>query len=70
MLCFFQVSVVLPDTPQVPQPVLDALSFDNEYYKIKNVSAQEFVGKEFIDAFLNKGNRLMVHCTLRDYEFS
>ena len=50
------VSVVLPDTPQVPQTILDTLSVDSEYYEIKNVSAEEFIKEDFIDAFVKQGH--------------
>ncbi|KAJ1519898.1 hypothetical protein ONE63_004138 [Megalurothrips usitatus] len=50
------VSVVLPDTLQVPHDILDALSADNEYYKVSNISAHEFVEKEFLDAFVKRGH--------------
>ncbi|KAK3922390.1 Ribonuclease P protein subunit p40 [Frankliniella fusca] len=49
------VSVVLPDTPQVPQGILEALSSDNEYYKVSEIRAHELVEKEFIDAFVKRG---------------
>ncbi|XP_052122700.1 ribonuclease P protein subunit p40 isoform X2 [Frankliniella occidentalis] len=49
------VSVVLPDTPQVPQDILEVLSSDNEYYKVIDIPAHELVEKEFIDAFVKRG---------------
>lgn len=60
MFSFFplQVSVVLPDTPQVPHDIIEALSSDNEYYKVKEISAHEFIKHEFINAFVKNGKGL------------
>ncbi|XP_034230863.1 ribonuclease P protein subunit p40-like isoform X2 [Thrips palmi] len=50
------VSVVLPDTPQVPHDIVESLSSDNEYYKVNSISAHEFIDQEFINAFVKSGH--------------
>ena len=59
-----QVSVVLPDTPQVPHDITEALSTDNDYYKVIEISAHEFIEQAFINAFLKSGKFLSLSCSL------
>jgi hypothetical protein len=51
----FQVSVVLPDTINVPEVLTDALNEDCEYYRVEDIHVSELVSKEFVEAFVKKG---------------
>jgi hypothetical protein len=50
-----QVSVVLPDTINVPEAVTDALNQDCDYYRVEDIHVSELVNKEFVEAFVKKG---------------
>ncbi|XP_043270485.1 ribonuclease P protein subunit p40-like [Venturia canescens] len=49
------VSIVLPDIKDVPPSLRDCLLEDSDYYKIVGLKAHELVNKEFIEAFVKKG---------------
>jgi hypothetical protein len=54
-----QVSVVLPDTINVPEVITDALNEDCDYYRVEDIHVSELVNKEFIEAFVKKGTVLI-----------
>lgn len=58
MFCL-QVSVVLPDTINVPEVITDALNEDCDYYRVEDIHVSELVNKEFIEAFVKKGTVLI-----------
>lgn len=49
------MSIVLPDTLQVPSYLTEALIEDCEYYKIENFDLSELVNRNFIDCFVKEG---------------
>lgn len=49
------VSVVFPETIDVPEEIKSSLVRDKEYYKIHALYPHELVSKEFIEAFVKKG---------------
>lgn len=49
------MSVVFPETIDVPEEIKSSLVRDKEYYKIHALYPHELVSKEFIEAFVKKG---------------
>ncbi|XP_033230814.1 ribonuclease P protein subunit p40-like [Belonocnema kinseyi] len=49
------VSVVLPETIDVPEEIQSSLVDDKDYYRIHDLYTHELVNKEFIEAFVKKG---------------
>ncbi|XP_015603969.1 ribonuclease P protein subunit p40 [Cephus cinctus] len=49
------VSVVLPDTVSIPEDLPNSLLEDTDYYRIEALNTSELVCKEFIEAFIKKG---------------
>ncbi|XP_015513585.2 ribonuclease P protein subunit p40 [Neodiprion lecontei] len=49
------VSVVIPDTVNLPPHYFESFNEDNDYYRVNNLSASELVDKEFIEAFVKNG---------------
>ncbi|XP_051159962.1 ribonuclease P protein subunit p40-like isoform X2 [Leptopilina boulardi] len=49
------VSVVFPETIDVPEEIQSSLLRDKDYYKIHDLCPHELVSKEFIEAFVKKG---------------
>lgn len=58
-LLMLQIAVVLPNISKVPDELLGILSSDCDYYKIVNVPINEFVTKNFLKNFIEKGNYLL-----------
>lgn len=55
IIFILQVSLVLPDTVEVPKHIREALSIDCDYYKIENFSLLDLLNKFFIDKFVRVG---------------
>ncbi|XP_017876454.2 ribonuclease P protein subunit p40-like [Ceratina calcarata] len=49
------ISLVLPDTLRIPDGLQSCMFNDTDYYRIKGVNAFELTNKEFIEAFVKKG---------------
>ncbi|XP_049801519.1 ribonuclease P protein subunit p40-like isoform X4 [Schistocerca nitens] len=49
------ISVVIPDTLSVPSSIVDALLEDCAYYRILAVPAVELINRNFLDAFVRRG---------------
>ncbi|XP_047108216.1 ribonuclease P protein subunit p40-like isoform X3 [Schistocerca piceifrons] len=49
------ISVVIPDTLSVPSSIVDALLEDCAYYRIFAVPAVELINRNFLDAFVRRG---------------
>ncbi|KAK9302858.1 hypothetical protein QLX08_005264 [Tetragonisca angustula] len=49
------VSLVLPDTTRIPDELRTCLSEDSDYYRIDGLNVFELINKEFIEAFVKKG---------------
>ncbi|XP_029053558.2 ribonuclease P protein subunit p40-like [Osmia bicornis bicornis] len=49
------VSLVLPDTIRIPDKLRTCLSEDTDYYRINGLNVYELINKEFIEAFVKKG---------------
>ncbi|KZC05069.1 Ribonuclease P protein subunit p40 [Dufourea novaeangliae] len=49
------VSLVLPDTVRNPDKLQTCVSEDSDYYRINEVNVHDLVNKEFIEAFVKKG---------------
>ncbi|XP_014467541.1 PREDICTED: ribonuclease P protein subunit p40-like [Dinoponera quadriceps] len=49
------VSVVLPNILAVPDSLLNSLSEDTDYYRVNALRACDLVNREFIEAFVKKG---------------
>ncbi|XP_032689904.1 ribonuclease P protein subunit p40-like isoform X2 [Odontomachus brunneus] len=49
------ISVVLPNMFTVPKSLLDSLSEDTDYYRINALCASDLLNREFIEAFVKKG---------------
>lgn len=54
-LFFLQVSIILPESNNIPDSVKNCMSDDSDYYKIKDFHVSELLNKQFIDAFIKKG---------------
>lgn len=48
--------MVLPDTITVPDSLRNCLSEDTEYYRINALRVCDLLNREFIEAFVKKGN--------------
>ncbi|OAD62897.1 Ribonuclease P protein subunit p40 [Eufriesea mexicana] len=49
------VSLVLPDTVRIPDELRACISEDSDYYRINRLNIFELLNKEFIEAFIKKG---------------
>lgn len=49
------VSLVLPDTIRIPDELRTCISEDSDYYRINGLNVFELINKEFIEAFVKKG---------------
>ena len=49
------VSLVLPDTIRIPDVLRACIAEDSDYYRINAVNVLDLVNKEFIEAFVKKG---------------
>ncbi|XP_012262665.2 ribonuclease P protein subunit p40-like [Athalia rosae] len=49
------VQVVLPDTVNLPHHIFENFNADSDYYRVNGLQAQELVDKEFVEAFVKKG---------------
>ncbi|XP_015171729.1 PREDICTED: ribonuclease P protein subunit p40-like [Polistes dominula] len=49
------VSLILPQSSNIPDIVTNSISDDSDYYKIKDLHVSELLNKQFIDAFVKKG---------------
>ncbi|CAK9802732.1 Ribonuclease P protein subunit p40 [Anthophora quadrimaculata] len=49
------VSLVLPDTVRIPDELRICISEDSDYYRINGLNVSELINKEFIEAFVKKG---------------
>nr|XP_003706864.1 PREDICTED: ribonuclease P protein subunit p40-like isoform X1 [Megachile rotundata] len=49
------VSLVLPDTIRIPDELRTCISEDSDYYRIDGLNVFELINKEFIEAFVKKG---------------
>jgi len=50
-----QISLLVPDTPSLPQEILDSLLEDTQYYKVLGLPVVEFCQTEFLQLFVKKG---------------
>lgn len=50
-----QISLLIPDTPSLPQDILDSLLDDTQYYMVSDLPIFEFCNTEFIQLFVKKG---------------
>ncbi|XP_049950542.1 ribonuclease P protein subunit p40-like isoform X2 [Schistocerca serialis cubense] len=65
------ISVVIPDTLSVPSSIVDALLEDCAYYRIFAVPAVELINRNFLDAFVRRGElTLLSHNTRIDVDDS
>lgn len=74
-LFFLQVSIILPESNNIPDSVKDCISEDSDYYKIKDFHVSELVNKQFIDAFIKNGKgiffcRIDILCNILYLSFS
>ncbi|XP_031825879.1 ribonuclease P protein subunit p40 [Nomia melanderi] len=49
------VSLVLPDTVRIPDELQTCVLEDSDYYRINAVNVSDLINKEFIEAFVKKG---------------
>ncbi|CAL7943331.1 unnamed protein product [Xylocopa violacea] len=49
------VSVILPDTVRIPDELQTCISEDSDYYRVNGLNVSELINKEFIEAFVKKG---------------
>ncbi|XP_076281285.1 ribonuclease P protein subunit p40 isoform X2 [Lasioglossum baleicum] len=49
------VSLVLPDTVRIPDGLQSCVSEDSDYYRVNGVNVFDLINKEFIEAFVKKG---------------
>lgn len=49
------MSIVLPDTVEVPKHIAEALSKDCDYYKVEDLPISNLVEKPFIEKFVKAG---------------
>ncbi|XP_054014097.1 ribonuclease P protein subunit p40-like isoform X1 [Hylaeus anthracinus] len=49
------ISLVLPDTVRIPDELQTCISEDTDYYRINEVNVFDLINKEFIEAFVKKG---------------
>ncbi|KAG7154956.1 Ribonuclease P protein subunit p40-like [Homarus americanus] len=57
-----RVSLLLPDTPSLPEFLHDSLTTNTEFYLIKNLPVLEFCSPVFLQAFLKTGQLYAVSC--------
>ncbi|CAL4121739.1 unnamed protein product [Meganyctiphanes norvegica] len=51
-----QISLLVPDTPSLPQEILDSLLEDTQYYKVLGLPVVEFCKTEFLQLFVRRGS--------------
>ncbi|KDR22204.1 ribonuclease P protein subunit p40-like [Zootermopsis nevadensis] len=56
----YLVSVVLPDTINVPEVITDALNEDCDYYRVEDIHVSELVNKDFIEIFVKRGHLIIL----------
>ncbi|KAK2586097.1 hypothetical protein KPH14_008378 [Odynerus spinipes] len=49
------VSITLPGSNDIPDSLKDSILEDSDYYRIKDLCVSELLNKQFIDAFIKKG---------------
>ncbi|XP_006624047.1 ribonuclease P protein subunit p40-like [Apis dorsata] len=49
------ISLILPDTIRIPNELRTCIFEDSDYYRINNLNISELINKEFIEAFVKKG---------------
>ncbi|XP_078038706.1 uncharacterized protein LOC144470966 isoform X2 [Augochlora pura] len=49
------ISLVLPDTVRIPDDLQSCISEDSDYYRVNAVNVLDLINKEFIEAFVKKG---------------
>ncbi|KAL2743489.1 ribonuclease P protein subunit p40-like [Vespula maculifrons] len=49
------VSLIFPQSNNIPDSVINCISDDSDYYRIKDLHVSELLNKQFIDAFIKKG---------------
>ncbi|XP_043259735.1 ribonuclease P protein subunit p40-like isoform X1 [Colletes gigas] len=49
------ISLVLPDTIRIPDELRTCISEDSDYYRINAINVFDLINKEFIEAFVKKG---------------
>ncbi|XP_061935998.1 ribonuclease P protein subunit p40 isoform X2 [Apis cerana] len=49
------ISLILPDTIRIPNELRTCIFEDSDYYRINNLNVSELINKEFIEAFVKKG---------------
>lgn len=62
----FQISVVLPDTTQIPNDIAAAFD-DTDHYAIEHVALSEFVDRHFIEAFVRRGIFVLCYPCFEDF---
>lgn len=51
-----QISLLIPDTPSLPQEILDSLLDDTQYYMVSDLPVFELCKAEFLQLFVKKGS--------------
>ncbi|XP_076474994.1 ribonuclease P protein subunit p40-like isoform X2 [Bombus vancouverensis nearcticus] len=49
------ISLILPDAARIPDELRTCLSEDSDYYRVNGLNVFELINKEFIEAFVKKG---------------
>nr|XP_045599497.1 ribonuclease P protein subunit p40-like isoform X1 [Procambarus clarkii] len=60
-----KVSLLLPDTPTLPQIIHDAVADDGEFYLVRNLPLLELCSPTFLQAFVKTGCLNAVSCDTR-----
>lgn len=60
-----KVSLLLPDTPNLPQLISDAVTQDTQFYLVKNLPLLELCTSTFLQAFVKTGQLYAVSCDTR-----
>ncbi|XP_015108974.1 ribonuclease P protein subunit p40 isoform X2 [Diachasma alloeum] len=59
------VSVVAPRKRQLPVDIVDCVLEDSDYYKVEGLPASQIVDKEFVEAFVKKGELTLLSINTR-----
>lgn len=59
ILDYCQVSVVIPHKKDLCGNLVDSIQDDSDYYKVEGLPAHQIVDKEFIEAFVKRGKKLL-----------
>ncbi|XP_034952377.1 ribonuclease P protein subunit p40-like [Chelonus insularis] len=59
------VSLVLPESNDVPEHLHEAIIEDSDYYKVEDLSVCDLIDKEFIEAFIKKGEVTLLSIDVR-----